>query len=67
MYKNFKKAKKNVQKFQTKKKKCTKISNKEKKCTKNFKLINFSKIFYEKINRLDTLFTSIPKLSQPNI
>jgi hypothetical protein len=38
MYKNFKKAKKNVQKFQTKKKKCTKISNK-KKMYKNFKLI----------------------------
>jgi hypothetical protein len=54
MYKNFKKAKKNLQKFQT---------NKE-QITRNF---NFSKIFYEKINRLDTLFTSIPKLSQPNI
>jgi hypothetical protein len=54
MHKNFKKPKKNLQKFQTY----------EKKITRNF---NFKKIFYEKINRLDTLFTSIPKLSQPNI
>jgi cell fate (sporulation/competence/biofilm development) regulator YlbF (YheA/YmcA/DUF963 family) len=64
MYKNFKQRKKNVQKFQTKKKNVQKFQTNKEKITRNF---NFSKIFYEKINRLDTLFTSIPKLSQPNI